>query len=216
MNKQSLRRCRGVALALLLAAPASALAASAGLPRYGVAVYSDLCQEPETGDIGGQRITLHRYAEGDSVIYEFTAGGLSLPVVATDVLLDDKTGALTFNVQEVPNGAPRTVIGRFAQRGRTLTLAGGYCADGALPMRLAKVSDFGRALPSCKACPPAPQAEPPADDGAAPAAAPAPDDPQAAPTLEQQEQKEQQQQLEQRRRASPDNGNPAPVTPLAQ
>jgi len=198
-NKQTRRRS-SAALTLLLVAAQAAVAAPAALARYGVAVYSDLCTEAQTGDVGGQRVTLHRYAEGDSVIYEFTAGSLSWPVVATDVSIDDGTGVLTFNVQEVPNGAPRTVIGRFSQRGRTLTLDGGYCVDGSMPMRLTKVTDFSRALPACKACP-APKADAmPAEMPAAPAMPP---DPDPAPTLEQEEQREQQRQ-----------NPPVPVTPL--
>lgn len=161
---------QGALAALLLGAASLAAAAvdHGGLPRHGVAVYSDLCLEKASGDIGGQRITLHRYAEGDTAIYEFTAGGLSMPVVASDTSIDDRTGVLTFTVT-VADGDERTIIGRFARDGRSLTLTGGYCGAAAYPMRLARVTDFARPLRACRPCPevPAAPAEP-----AEPAAAP--------------------------------------------
>lgn len=159
------RQVRRAAFALLLMSGAAlAAAANKGLPRYGVAVYSDLCVEGDSGEIGGQRISLHRFAEGDSVIYEFTAGGLSMPLVASDVSIDDATGVLTFTVA-VSDSEERTIIGRFAKDGRVLTLTGGYCGDAALPMRLNRVGDFSRPLAACRACPApvsVPQAAPPA------------------------------------------------------
>jgi hypothetical protein len=146
------RRALSVLFLSALMAQASAATRQHGLPRYGVAVYSDLCIEQDSGDIGGQRISVHRFAEGDSVFYEFTAGALSWPVVASDVEINDGTGVLTFTV-EGQDGQQRTVIGRFSTDGETLTLDGGYCADASMPMRLAKVRDFGRKLKSCRACP---------------------------------------------------------------
>lgn len=122
------------------------------LPRYGVAVYSDLCLEADTGDVGGQRISVHRYADMDSLFYEYTAGTLSLPVVASDVDINDRTGVLTFSVIG-QDGRERTLFGRFGDRGQSLTLEGGYCADGSKAMRLSRVNDFSRPLQACKACP---------------------------------------------------------------
>lgn len=125
-----------------------------GLPRYGVAVYSDLCIQRDSGDIGGQRITFHRFAENDSVIYEFTAGTLSWPVVASDVNLDGNNGLFDFTIQSVDN-QEHTIAGRFARDGKSLTLVGAYCGgDAAMPMVLSKITDFGAKLKQCKACPP--------------------------------------------------------------
>lgn len=146
------RREYCAALALMASMLVTAPVPAAGLPRHGVAVYSDLCLEKASGDIGGQRITLHRYAEGDTAIYEFTAGGLSMPVVASDTSIDDKTGVLTFTVT-VADGDERTIIGKFSRDGRALTLTGGYCGAAAYPMRLARVSNFSRPLRDCKPCP---------------------------------------------------------------
>jgi hypothetical protein len=151
---------RTVSAVLLMSVAAIAAAGGKGLPRYGVAVYSDLCVESESGDVGGQRISLHRFADGDSVIYEFTAGGLSMPLVASDVSIDDGTGVLTFTVT-VADNEERTIIGRFAKDGRTLTLTGSYdCSDVTLPMRLRRVDNFSRPLAACRACPVTPSAAP--------------------------------------------------------
>jgi hypothetical protein len=177
INKRTWR----AALTLCASMLATASVPAAGLPRHGVAVYSDLCLEKASGDIGGQRITLHRFAEGDTAIYEFTAGGLSMPVVASDTSIDDKTGVLTFTVT-VADGDERTILGKFSRDGRALTLTGGYCGAAAYPMRLSRVSDFSRPLRDCKPCPaqpdtPAPDtpadAAPGAPDTAAPAVPPA-------------------------------------------
>ncbi len=166
-----------VALALMLALSfAATLAAAAppgakkavpekgGLPRYGMAVYSDLCVQPG-GEFGGQRITLQRFAEVDTVIYEYTAGGLSWPVVASDVNIDPRGKLMYFTVQP-PEEAERTLSGKFSADGNTLTLDGGYCGDEALPMTLQKVRDFAQKPKACRACPAGKKA--PADEPAAP------------------------------------------------
>lgn len=183
INKRTWRAALALSASMLVAASVPA----AGLPRHGVAVYSDLCLEKASGDIGGQRITLHRYAEGDTAIYEFTAGGLSMPVVASDTGIDDRTGVLTFTVT-VADGDERTILGKFSRDGRALTLTGGYCGAAAYPMRLARVTDFSRPLRDCKPCPaqpdtPAPEAPADAAPGAPDAVSPAvsPALPPAAP-----------------------------------
>ena len=109
MNSLKSPRLAAMLAALLLAgATGGAIAAAkgkkpAGLERYGVAVYSDLCLQKDSGEIGGQRVTLHRFAEADSVIYEFTAGALSWPIVANDVNLDAATGAFDFTIAGADN-----------------------------------------------------------------------------------------------------------------
>ena len=79
-------------LLILAATLPSAVAATkpAGVPRHGMVVYSDLCVHEGSGEYGGQRITLQRFTEVDTVIYEYTAGGLSWPLVATDVNVDPR------------------------------------------------------------------------------------------------------------------------------
>lgn len=123
-----------------------------GLPRYGMVVYSDLCVNPHSGEFGGQRITLQRFAEVDTVIYEYTAGGLSWPLVASDVNIDPRGKMMYFTVQPA-EGDERTIGGKFSADGATLTLDGGYCGDETAPMKLAKVTDFGRKPGACRPCP---------------------------------------------------------------
>ena len=151
------RRRYAVALILLascaaIAAPHLARAPAAGLPRYGMVVYSDLCVNDDSGEFGGQRITLQRFNEVDTVIYEYTAGGLSWPVVASDVNIDPRGRQLYFTVRP-PDGEERTISGKLSADGQALTLDGGYCGDAQVPMRLKKVRDFGRKAGACKACP---------------------------------------------------------------
>ncbi len=127
-------------------------ATSGALPRYGMLVYSDLCIHRDSGEFGGQRITLQRFSEVDTVLYEYTAGGLSWPVVASDVTIDPRGKQLYFTVQP-PDEDERTISGKLADGGKTLVLDGGYCGDAAVPMRLSLVTDFGRKAGACRACP---------------------------------------------------------------
>ena len=136
-----------------LAAPKSKSARKpTALPRYGMMVFSDLCIHADSGEFGGQRITLQRFAEVDTVLYEYTAGGLSWPVVASDVNIDPRGQQLYFTVQP-PDEDERTIAGKLADDGKTLVLEGGYCGEEAVPMRLPLVTDYGRKAGACRACP---------------------------------------------------------------
>lgn len=146
--------CTLVALTAAVAAPGKRAAtphAGGGLPRHGVIVYSDLCVHAGSGEYGGQRITLQRFAEADTVIYEYTAGSLSWPLVASDVNIDPRGKMMYFTVLE--GEEERTISGKFSPDGETLTLDGGYCDDQSQPMVLARVRDFARQAKACKACP---------------------------------------------------------------
>jgi hypothetical protein len=138
-------------LSTSLAAPKKA-AKPGALPRYGMQVFSDLCIHPDSGEFGGQRITLQRFAEVDTVLYEYTAGGLSWPVVASDVTVDPRGQQFYFTVQP-PDEDERTISGKLADGGKTLVLEGGYCEDQSVPMRLPLVTDFSRKAGTCRACP---------------------------------------------------------------
>lgn len=149
--------------AILLASCAVLAAPKGGkkpgaLPRYGMLVFSDLCIHPGSGEFGGQRITLQRFAEVDTVLYEYTAGGLSWPVVASDVTVDPRGQQFYFTVNP-PDEEERTISGKLADNGKTLVLDGGYCEDQSVPMRLPLVTDFGRKAGVCRACP-APKTKP--------------------------------------------------------
>ena len=136
----------------VLAAPKGKHSAPGKLPRYGMEVFSDLCIYPDSGEFGGQRITLQRFAEVDTVLYEYTAGGLSWPVIATDVTIDPRGQQFYFTVQPSDEDE-RTISGKLADNGRTLVLDGGYCDDQSVPMRLPLVTDFSRKPGVCHACP---------------------------------------------------------------
>ncbi|WP_295999625.1 hypothetical protein [Rugamonas sp.] len=152
-----------------IAAPQLARKPAAGLPRYGMAVYSDLCVNGDSGEFGGQRITLQRFNEVDTVIYEYTAGGLSWPVVASDVNIDPRGRQLYFTVKP-PDGEERTISGKLSADAQLLTLDGGYCGDAQVPMRLARIGDFGRKAAACKACPEHKPVAPPGQPDGAPQA----------------------------------------------
>lgn len=151
---------RAVLAFLILLASCAAIAApkaarkqprAATLPRYGMVVFSDLCVHPDGGDFGGQRITLQRFAEVDTVLYEYTAGGLSWPLVASDVNIDPRGRQLYFTVQ-LPEEDERTISGKLSEDGQALLLDGSYCED-EVPMRLPLVKDFSRQAGPCRACP---------------------------------------------------------------
>lgn len=143
-----------------------------GFPRYGMAVYSDLCLQKDSGEFGGQRITVQRFAEVDTVIYEYTAGGLSWPIVADDVQIGPHGDKMIFTLQV--EGEEKTLSGTFKDNGSTFVLDGGYCGQADVPAPLKKVQDFSRNPPPCKPCPavkaaPQPQEAPPAMRPAEPA-----------------------------------------------
>ncbi|MCE3263337.1 MAG: hypothetical protein K0R43_2416 [Pseudoduganella sp.] len=139
-------------IALAASLPSAVAANKPGaLPRHGMLVYSDLCIHEGSGEYGGQRITLQRFAEVDTVIYEYTAGGLSWPLVATDVNVDPRGKMMYFTVQE--GEEERTISGKFSRNGNVLTLDGAYCEDQSQPMVLTRVRDFARKPGACKTCP---------------------------------------------------------------
>jgi hypothetical protein len=72
---------------------------------------------PDSGEFGGQRITLQRFAEVDTVLYEYTAGGLSWPVVASDVTIDPRGQQFYFTVQP-PDEDERTISGTLVTAAR--------------------------------------------------------------------------------------------------
>lgn len=126
-------------------------------PRYGMAVYSDLCIHPQSSEFGGRRVTVQRFAEVDTVIYEYTAGGLSWPIVADDVQIGPHGDKIIFTLQL--EGEEKTLSGTLVEQGAALVLDGGHCGQPDAPARLNKVRDFGRNPPACKPCP-APKAAP--------------------------------------------------------
>jgi hypothetical protein len=174
-----------IAGAIAIAAPKKP-APEKGLARYGMAVYADLCLQ-DSGEFGGQRITLQRFAEVDTVIYEYTAGGLSWPLVASDVNIDPAGRQFYFTVQP-PDEPERTLSGKFSADGAMLTLDGGYCADASLPMKLPRVRDFSQKPGACRACPAGKASKAVAGEAAdGPRDVPVKEQPDLAPSLEENE-----------------------------
>ena len=112
-------------------------------PRYGALIYSDLCYDPPSDDMGGTRITLLRFAYGDRIVYENTEGAVSWPVFAADAKVEAKTGALTFEVKA--NEETLIFQGKFDDRVLTGTLSGR-----SQPLRLRRIVDPGQPVPKCK------------------------------------------------------------------
>jgi hypothetical protein len=127
---------------------AAALTALAGAadakspPRYGMLVYSDLCYDPPSDDMGGTRITLLRFGYGDRIVYENTEGAVNWPVFAADAKVDAKSGALSFEVKT--DEETLTFRGKFDDRVLAGTLSGR-----SQPLRLRRVVDPGRPVPKC-------------------------------------------------------------------
>lgn len=171
-----------MASCVAIAAPKMTGKPAPGLFRYGMAVYSDLCIHKESGEFGGQRLTVQRFAEVDTVIYEYTAGGLSWPIIADDVQVGPQGDKMIFTLQV--EGEEKTLSGTFADNGDTFVLDGGHCGQPDTPARLKKVTDFGRNPPPCKPCPAkkaAPQAPQTPEPAGKPAAPGAPHEPPARP-----------------------------------
>ncbi len=120
-----------------------ATADAKSLPRYGMLVYSDLCYDPPSGDIGGTRITLLRFHDGDKVLYENTEGAVNWPVFAGGAKIDAKSGALTFDVRT--NEENLSFNGKFDDGVLTGTLSGRKD-----PITLDRVRNLGRDMPKCK------------------------------------------------------------------
>lgn len=117
-------------------------------PRYGVFVYSNRCVSAMSGDIAGDRITLHRFADGDTLIYEYDDGSTHA-VLAHDVMIDTATGGMRFQV-DIKGTPSATVYGAMATDGERVTLRGlPFVGDDVFV--LARVRDFAAPLRHCKA-----------------------------------------------------------------
>jgi hypothetical protein len=128
---------------VLLAAVLSSAALGRDMPRYGVFIYSDLCIEPASGDVAGNRVALLRYPESNQIIFEYTEGPLMAPLFADKITIDSVTGALTFDVRE----DSQTVTFRGTMTDDALV---GTISDRPEPIRLPRIRDFGGKLVECR------------------------------------------------------------------
>jgi hypothetical protein len=124
-------------------APLGGKADAKSPPRYGAVVYSDLCYDKPSDDMGGTRITLLRFGYGDKIVYESTEGAVTWPVFAADAKVDAKTAALSFEVKT--NEETLTFQGTFNDHALTGTLSGR-----SQPLRLRRIVDLGQPVPKCK------------------------------------------------------------------
>ena len=122
------------------------------LSRYGVFVYSNLCVEDQSGDMAGNRITIHRFLEGDSVLYEYSNGGLSRPVLADDVKIDRNIKLVTFRVM-MSSQDSESITAEISGEGRLLILRGDWCGHTQVRIPLRLVNDFSRGIERCAPCP---------------------------------------------------------------
>ena len=105
-------------------------------------VYSNLCVEPQGGDIGGTRITLLRLGDGDKVIYEYTEGAVTWPMFAVKAKVDSKAGRISFEVR--PEADTLTFQGNFTDTALTGKFRGKNES-----LRLPRITDLRRRLPNC-------------------------------------------------------------------
>lgn len=149
MKPDLLATFRFISVALALGV-CSGVAAAKGLPRYGVFVYSSFCVSPMSGDLGGDRVTLRRSADGDLLVYEYTDGSTHA-IIASGPALEVKSETLRFEVN-VQGAAKATVSGDFSPDGRQLTVHG-LPFQGDSKNTLLRVTDFAAPLAKCKPLP---------------------------------------------------------------
>ncbi len=131
---------RPILAATVLVASSAAIAKAP--PRYGALVYSNLCVEPQSGDIGGTGITLLRLSDGDRVIYESTDGAVMWPIFAARAKADSRAGAISFELR--PEADTLTFAGKFTE-----TVPTGAFGGNAESVRLPRIINISRPLPNC-------------------------------------------------------------------
>jgi len=117
------------------------------MPRYGIFVYSNFCSSAMSGDLYGNRITLRRLIDGDTLIYEYTDGSTHV-VVADHLALDPKSGKLSFEIHA--DGDLNTIVsGKLSSDGDSLTVKG-MLFDEEATFTLKLISDFSLPIQRCK------------------------------------------------------------------
>jgi hypothetical protein len=149
MATKFVKMFRFISVVLALCA-CNGVATAKGLPRYGVFVYSSFCISPMSGDLGGDRMTLIRLADGDTLVYEYTDGSTHA-LIARELALDGNSETLRFEVN-VQGAAKSAVSGNFSADGRSLTLQG-LPFQGENKNTLLLVTDFAAPVAECKPLP---------------------------------------------------------------
>jgi hypothetical protein len=141
---------RHISLIILMAAGLSATAKE--LPRYGVFVFSDECvQNNQSGDVGGDRITLLRFPAGDMAIYQYGAGPSEGPILAEKVVIDPAKSSVRIEIQDewgenATAGQPGldVIEGDVSAEAMQVTLQGSKTRR-----RLPRISGLPKPIPTC-------------------------------------------------------------------
>lgn len=124
----------------------SASAFAADLPRYGVFVYSSFCVSALSDDVGGNRVTWRRAADGDLLVYEYTDGSTHA-LIARALTIDPKSHAVRFDVS-VEGEPTSTIAGYFSADGQKLILRG-FPFQGGSPETLVRVTNLAAPIKTC-------------------------------------------------------------------
>lgn len=114
----------------------------------GVAVYSDICVHPESGDLLGDRVVVMRFVDGDYVLFQTAEGVIAAPQVAK-ATVDLRGGDIRFSVLEAEK-----VIANFKGKMTSSTLTGSFDNGwknrfGEKMLKLPKINDQLRTFPAC-------------------------------------------------------------------
>jgi hypothetical protein len=99
-----------------------------------------------SGDLVGDRITLHRFPDGDTLLYEYTDGSTHA-LIAHDLTLDAAAGTLHFAV-DPRNEATSTISATLSGDGSRVTVQG-LPFRGDLRKTLARVKHVGAPITHC-------------------------------------------------------------------
>jgi len=109
-------------------------------------VYSNFCISQESGDLYGNRITLRRLTDGDSLIYEYDDGSTK-SVVAENLVVNQNSRKITFDIYAEGNLAA-TISGQLSKDGKKLAVHG-LLFDEESTVNLKLVKDLSAAIHQC-------------------------------------------------------------------
>lgn len=115
----------------------------------GRAIYSDVCTEPQSGDLAGHLVVFQQ-ERGVRVRFVWTEGSLKEPVNADGVSYDPQSHLLRFSASTA--SGPAIFRGRITATGLTGNLKDGW-EQRASPVRLARIDRLPTAYPPCRPAP---------------------------------------------------------------
>lgn len=142
---KSLQGFLTVGVLLIFIAPG--VAAEKEIPhQYGVFVYSNFCRSEMSGDLYGNRITILKVIDGDTVVFEYTDGSTHA-VIANNLSFEEMTGKISFEVR-VDKDLHSIIVGNFSADRENLRITGAPF-DEDLNFDLKKIHDFKAPYPFC-------------------------------------------------------------------